>query len=479
MSIAKNFVRNTKWNSLIVLYNILIQFSQLTLLTYILTVQEMGVVGVIAIFLGIYSIFTDFGLGRAIIQDENFDQTKLSSALWIGIFASIIFSLIFLLCSPLISEVFNYDLFKIILYSPPIIIINTIGNPYHSVLQKELMFKEITKINFFANSVSFVSVLMFAWFDHGPISIIYGNILMSSINTLGYIYYYPLTLEAPIKFSWIQIKPYVSFGLYQTGERLIGILRYHFDKFLIGAFLGLEVLGVYNIAWNILIMPISKLNPILLKVAYPVFAKIKANENALHKYYASSIKAVALINFPILCGISIVAHEFISIFYKPEYELAGYMIVLLSLAFYNSVIGSPAGTIIVAKGQAKVSFRWNLVYILITVITSYIFVTLYPQIDTVLYARILLTYFVGIYIHRIVYRVSGFNILELMPFLLKLAFLCFIMFKFTNLLFSWLIISDIFVLFVLKVLTGIVIYIVGIYILFKKEFFDIYKLVKK
>lgn len=49
---------------------------------------------------------------------------------------------------------------------------------------------------------------------------------------------------------------------------------------LIGSFIGAEALGIYNLAYQIVTLPVLKINPIITRVAFPVFAKNK-HETAL------------------------------------------------------------------------------------------------------------------------------------------------------------------------------------------------------
>ena len=46
------------------------------------------------------------------------------------------------------------------------------------------------------------------------------------------------------------------------------------DQLVVGTLLGSQALGYYSMAFNLVLQPISRINPVLTQVAFPVLSKV-------------------------------------------------------------------------------------------------------------------------------------------------------------------------------------------------------------
>lgn len=80
---------------------------------------------------------------------------------------------------------------------------------------------------------------------------------------------------------------------------------------LIGRFIGAEALGIYNLAYQIVTIPVLKINPIVTRVAFPIFAKNKYENSVIREGFLNMTKMLALVSFPLLIGLVSVSDAFI------------------------------------------------------------------------------------------------------------------------------------------------------------------------
>lgn len=59
-------------------------------------------------------------------------------------------------------------------------------------------------------------------------------------------------------------------------------------------------LGFYNMASQLILYPLRKINPVVNTVAFPTYAKLQHDPESRSRYYAVSVKLLSLVTVPIL-----------------------------------------------------------------------------------------------------------------------------------------------------------------------------------
>lgn len=131
------------------------------------------------------------------------------------------------------------------------------------------------------------------------------------------------------------------------------------DKILIGKFLGTEMLGYYNIAYQLMIRPMTLLNPVITKVGFPVLSQIQQDDQALKNGYLRMIQVVAFVTLPIYCGLFAVSQPLCELVLGRGWEATEALFhILIWLGILYS-LGNPLGSLLLAKGRADISFWFN------------------------------------------------------------------------------------------------------------------------
>jgi O-antigen/teichoic acid export membrane protein len=162
-----------------------------------------------------------------------------------------------------------------------------------------------------------------------------------------------------LHFARADLTGYLSFGLYQIGERTIYYLSANIDYLLIGRYLGASPLGVYTIAYQLVVMPVSRLNPILTKVAFPVFSRRQDDPAALRRGFGELTELVALVTFPLLIGLGVVAPVAVPAIFGPDWQPSVVLVQIMAVMGLLMCLSNPLGAALLAKGRADVGFWLN------------------------------------------------------------------------------------------------------------------------
>src|SRR5206468_10612957 len=132
-----------------------------------------------------------------------------------------------------------------------------------------------------------------------------------------------------LHFSRAELRPFLAFGLYQTGERLVNFAAWNFDKLLVGLWLGTPALGAYNLAYQLVIRPFRLLSNLSTRVGRPLLARVQDDRNQLLAAYLETVRVTALVAFPIYVGAWLVAEPMVTLIYGPGWgDVAALFLIL-------------------------------------------------------------------------------------------------------------------------------------------------------
>jgi O-antigen/teichoic acid export membrane protein len=368
--LRKQAVSGVKWNGLAIGIITSLQFVKVPILAHLLSPSDFGLMGMIMVFIGFAQSFADMGVSNAIIFRQDTTKDQLSSLYWLNIFAAVFVFCIVCMCAPLIVKFYHEPRLSHLLYLTALIfLISPLGQQFQILLQKELKFDVLAKIQITATIVNMTVTIGLAFAGLGVYSLIWGQLAASSVKVAllcgsGWQEWKP-----SLHFAKDDLRGYMSFGFYQMGERAINYLSANMDYLLIGRFLGPAALGFYTLAYEMVIFPLSKINPVITRVMFPIFSKIQGDNNAFRVGYGKVMNYITLVSFPMMAGMFFVAPEFITLFFGEKWEPSIMVLQILCMVGAFKSLGNPIGVVLLAKGRADIGFFWNILAMILVIFT--------------------------------------------------------------------------------------------------------------
>lgn len=373
MKYQKIAINGAKWTTSSTAILTILQFTQVTVLARILTPTEFGLVGMVTILINLFTIFSDMGVSNAIIYKQEEDPKKLSSLYWLNIFFGVLLCLIMILSTPLITSYYNEPKLKdIILISSVIFLINPLGQQFQFLLQKNFEFKLIGIIEIIAALCGTVVAIILALNNFKEASIIFGQIANSLTKTIFLFIVGYRKWKPGFYFNYKEIKEHLRFGIYSVGDNVLNFFSSNLDYIIIGGVLGAKALGFYTLAYQLVIFPISKLNPIITKVAFPLFSTMNRNKENLRKGYLNILDIVSSINFPLLVGLLVTSDYLVLALYGDGWDVTIQLIKLLCIVGILRSLGNPIGSLLMSQGRTDLGFKLNLITLILQIPSLYI-----------------------------------------------------------------------------------------------------------
>lgn len=363
MGLKQQAVGGVKWTSASAVIASSLQLVQVAVLARFLDKDDFGLMAIALFIIGISRIFIDMGISNALIHKQRVNKFQLSTLFWINILLGVIIFGLIILSSPLIAHFYDSpDLRGVINWIGVTFLIIPWGQQFGALLRRDMRFKSLAIRDILSKFVGLAVAVILAIKGFGVYALVYANLAGASVATLllfglGMKNYRPSFI---FSYRSLKSKGFFSFGLFQMGEKLINYFNSNFDTILIGKLLGMEALGLYNIAKILTMKPYQILNPIITKVAFPVFAKVQNDLTKLKRAYLKVVNILSSTNAPVYLLMIVLAEPLIQIAFGPEWLGAVPILQLLSIAYICNSIGNPVGSLQLAKGRADLGFYWNL-----------------------------------------------------------------------------------------------------------------------
>jgi O-antigen/teichoic acid export membrane protein len=336
------------------------------LLARILPVADFGLIAMAQVYLGFLQQFIDAGFLEALIQRPSLTQKELSGAFWLLLGAGFAGFLGSLLARSLLESIFGTPgigwvivvLSSVLMFLPFRII-------SQAVLSRDVRIQDLSKREAVVNVLRLAASVWMARAGAGVWSLVFPQIVAEMVFSLWC--YRRAGWRLTAEFSWPTLRPLVRFGFDMTLSRLVWFSATRADQFIIGRVLGPTALGLYSIAWQFAGALPQFASATLLRVVFPVFARLQHDSERLRRGFLEVTRAAAHAVLPALAGLALVAPDLFALLLKPSWGAAVVPLQMLCPLAFLKIVDSLAGFLINARAGTRRNLVFNLLSLVATV----------------------------------------------------------------------------------------------------------------
>lgn len=345
-----------------------VQVLRLSILARFLSKSDFGIVAIISVILGLTTTFGDLGFSVGIMSKKDITNKEFSSVFWLQLLLFAFLYIVFTILSPFVSKFYSEPLISVLM---PVSLLNLffwgIGKLYDTVLQKNMEFKTLAVRNIIASLLSLILAYIFCLLNFGIYSLILSTLIYTAcINIWNFIAGQHKN-KLLIHLSFSEVKPFFKIGIYKTGTQILDYFSSKLDVLIIGKVLGMDMLGLYNIAKDLISRLISMVQTINIKISTPILAKIQDDVILLQRYYHKIINICAFVIFPICVATILFSKEIIFVLYGSKYLDAVPLLQLFAVLFMINGITGSEGILVSALGRTDMDFKWTVLRILLVI----------------------------------------------------------------------------------------------------------------
>jgi teichuronic acid exporter len=322
----------------------------------LLSPEDYGLVSMAAIYLGLITLLSEFGLGAAVltVRELSLEQIRQLNGL------ALLMGLGSLLAScamaiPLGRFFRAPQLPLVIVAMSTTFLITALKTVPLALLQRDLRFKALALIDMSQALVLAMSMIGFALAGFRYWTLVCGGLLSALISTGAM-----LKLRHPA-FAWPRLKSLkqpMTLSSHVIIGRLCWYVYWNADFLVAGRILGKTALGVYDLAWNLANIPVDKVTALVGQVTPAVFSAVQTELPAMRRYLLRITEGLALITFPVSLGLVLVARDFVLVVLGPKWE--GTIAPLQLLAAYAGFrsITALLAQVLLVTGDSRL-LMWN------------------------------------------------------------------------------------------------------------------------
>ncbi len=318
-------------------------FLLIFFLTKILGPEKIGIISILMVIYGLSENFVQFGISQSIISRDKTTKNELTSIFWANLFIGFSVFLIVNLIALQIANFYNQPNILIYIRILSIVfLIEPLDLVFRAILEKELNFPNLEKVNIIKYSILSISIIVFVFLGFDIFSYVYGIILsvLTSVFSFSFIFIKNKLWVPSFHFSFQEIKPHYSFGFYVTTKSFLTYVGRNFDELIVGKILGMEILGLYYFAKKIVEKPSQLLSASFSKVSFPMFVNLKSDASKLKKAYLNLTHIIASSGFLFFGGMIFLAPILIPIIFGAKWNGSIFLIQIFSvIAFLDIVSG--------------------------------------------------------------------------------------------------------------------------------------------
>lgn len=343
----------------------LLNFGTLFVLVRLLPPSDMALIFIAVIFQDLAMLFVDNGMGSYVVQQEPLDHRERSSLFYQGLLLGLGFAILLYAASPLLASFFNSPALsptlKITAFS---LIPIALSFPQKGLLQKQMHFRPIAIAEFIGMVTAAVVTIGLALAGYGFVSYLYGFVARKTIELLvlwGNSPWMPIPCIVPK-----QIKRLFQFSAYAAGGVLSAYAVRLADTFIVGHILGVQVLGLYSLANNLVFFPVNKCVSTFSRVFIATFSQLKDSPAALQAAFYKAFRNLSGLLLPALSGLAIFAPDMMAAFFKPAWMPTANLVQIMALNGVLIMVLRLAEPLLLGLGKARPVFVINGVNIAVT-----------------------------------------------------------------------------------------------------------------
>lgn len=288
--------------------------STLFLLTYYVGPGGMGIVSIVTAVYGIAETIAHFGISQSIISRNSQKSSELTGIFFVNIVLGCITASMLFFLAPYIAQYYSQQSAQTYLQLIAVaFFIEPFGLLFRVLLEKDLEFRMIEMINLSKSVIIFAvtAVLLILGFGiTGYVTAILASACVTVLLLWG-VAYKKNALFVWTRFRFSDLTQHYHFGVLVTLRSCIHYISRNMDELIIGKILGLEVLGIYYFAKKVMERPAHILSGSFTKVAFPLFAKLRAkNIDDVATKYLKIVHILALLG-SFLFGLAVVVTPYV------------------------------------------------------------------------------------------------------------------------------------------------------------------------
>lgn len=337
-------------------------------LARLLTPQDYGLIGMVAILVGFLGMFQYLGLSTATIKWSELNHEQVSTLFWLNMALSTAIMLLAIAAAPVAAWFYKEPrLVGITIGYAISILITGLAIQHEAILIRQMRFAVTAAIEISAITIGLAAAIVSAIYGAGYWALVINQLVLATVTVIGMWTACRWRPSLPTRSAGVGSM--VSYGGNLTGFHLMAYLARNLDNALIGKFWGAYQLGMYSRAYQMLLMPMQQINAPLAAVAVPALSRLTDTPDRYRAAYLRVLEKIAMVTMPGVVFMIATSDWLVLFVLGPQWREAGRIFMLLGVAAIIQPVTRSVLWLFTTQGRSREIFKWGLMSAAIAVVS--------------------------------------------------------------------------------------------------------------
>lgn len=355
-ALIARILQGARWATLLRLSAQLISWASTLVVLRFVSSADYGLNAMLEAPLELLFLVSTLGLDLALVRSRRLEPDSIRSVFgWLllvnaGLFCAYFFG------GRLIAAYFNEPrleaLARAVAFLFLLVPFRVIPN---AILDRELKFKLRAVVELIGTVIAALATLALAIRGHGVWALVIGLLVGRSLSAILLMVIQPW-IAVPA-FNLKIIRGMLALGGTLTLASALALTAGMLPVVIGGRALGPALLGLYTVALQFAMLPLSKVMPIVNSIAFPAFSKFEGQPAAVGGYIATSLGTGALLLLPVMWGLASASGAFSQAVLGAAWADAALPLAALSLVMPLRGIGLFLRQVVAGIGRADINLK--------------------------------------------------------------------------------------------------------------------------
>ncbi len=302
---------------------------------------------------------TDLGLSAAVVQRDERDPETLSTVFWINVALGTALFLVLAVAAPITTSLLGVEsivAWMLIVYGTKLIWQNVYFIP-SAMMRRELRFAELSVVRVLANVAEFAAKVGFAWAGFGIWCFVAGPLCRVAVSGIGLQLCHPWRPRFVFKLR--QTWELVTFGARSAGSQILMQVYTNVDYPIVGAFFGNAALGMYRMAYELVLEPVKTISRVIQDIAFPTFARLRHEPDRLIEQFIALTRLNLVTVLAFSAVVFVAADDIVAVAF-PKYVGAEVAVRILCAVAVLRAVSYVMPPLLDGMGYPERTFRYML-----------------------------------------------------------------------------------------------------------------------
>jgi O-antigen/teichoic acid export membrane protein len=345
-------VSSVRWVAVSQAARVVSQLVSVAVLARLLPPASYGVMAMAMTVTNLAYLFRDLGMGAAIIQRKQVADDLLCAIYWLNVCLAFGLAVLLAALAVPVAHLYQEPQLAAILATLALAFpLSSFGTVQGALLERESQFRTMARIEIISAIGSLGLAITLALAGAGVWSLVGQMLLATALTALQ------LSLATAWRpravFPFKALREVAGFGAHLSLFQGLVYLERNADGMIIGRLLGSAALGLYAMAYKVMLFPLQNITGAASRALLPAMSRRQGSLPEVARLYLRATSTIAMVTAPMMAGLYYLREPFVLLALGPRWvAMAGLLKWLAVVGFVQSITAS-TGAVFVSLGKSR------------------------------------------------------------------------------------------------------------------------------